>query len=79
MACMLFLMPLVLLTLLTSKTNFVSKLVMSVSCLSFKQLSEMKKAHDDLVASLKEEHRDEIAELDSKHSSAIDGKLLRCA
>ena len=36
----------------------------------------MKKAHDDLMASLKEEHRDEIAELDSKHSSAIDGKLM---
>ena len=36
----------------------------------------MKKAHDDLMASLKEEHRDEIAELDSKHTSAIDGKLI---
>ena len=42
----------------------------------FQKLSEMKKAHDDLVASLKEEHGDEIAELDSKHSSAIDGKLI---
>ena len=38
----------------------------------------MKKAHDNLTASLKEEHRDEIAELDSKHTGAIDGKLIVC-
>ena len=42
----------------------------------FEQLSQMKKAHDDLMASVKEEHRDEIAELDSKNSIAIDGKLM---
>ena len=46
------------------------------SLVCFKQLSEMRKAHDNLMASLKEEHRDEIAELDSKHTSAIDGKLI---
>ena len=39
-----------------------------------KQLAQMKKVHDELMASLKDEHQDEIAELDSKHSSAVDGK-----
>ena len=38
------------------------------------QMSELKKSHEEVIASVKEAHRDEIVELESKHSSATDGE-----
>ena len=39
-------------------------------------MTQLKKTHDELVASLKDKHEDEIADLDSKHSCAVDGKSV---
>lgn len=42
----------------------------------FLQVSELKKSHEEVIASVKEAHGDEIVELESKHSSATDGKCV---
>ena len=45
--------------------------------ISFQKVSQVKKSHEEFVASLKEQHSDEIVELESKHSSAFDGKIIQ--